>query len=70
MRMDKAPLDGTSTYVLADGDWLYLTDSEGAEFRYATEQEARQDVEAVSLETDIPVSDMTLLKETRKEIKL
>jgi hypothetical protein len=70
MRLDKAPLDGTSSYVLADSDGHHLTDSEGSEFRYDTEAEARQEVEAVSLETDLPVSEIVLLIETREEIKL
>lgn len=70
MQLNRAPRDGTSSYVLADSSWTYLNDAEGIEYRFDTEQEARQELEAASLDSDLPVSEIVLLKETREEIPL
>jgi hypothetical protein len=61
-----------TSYVLADSDWHYLMRVEepnSEQFRFKSLEEAEANKEDASLQTDIPVSDIMILKETRQEVR-
>lgn len=53
-------------FVAADSEWHYLTDSEGNEFSFSSYDKAKEKIPLISIETDLPETDILILYELRK----
>ena len=56
------------SYALVNGDWEYIHNDEGIDFRYDTLKEAKEEIPNVSAETEYPEQEIIILKETRKVV--